>query len=234
MHEKLNLTNMQLKFKSILILCFFLLFGNIIIAQDVKNVDVKALPNSDIQKAQKAMQDAGLSTQDAANIARQKGATEQQIQDFENRVNEGSSSTSAESVITDPVQEASQQVEEQQDVEKSQRRAGFNAGGRIFGSYLFNSKNLTFEPSLNIQTPKNYEISIGDQIIINIWGNSQSNYQLIVNQNGQLMIPDVGPVYLAGLTFDAADIKIKQRLTVIYSDMGSDNPGTFAQINMVM
>ena len=232
MHEKLNLTNMQLKFKSILILCFFLLFGNIIIAQDVKNVDVKALPNSDIQKAQKAMQDAGLSTQDAANIARQKGATEQQIQDFENRVNEGSSSTSAESVITDPVQEASQQVEEQQDVEKSQRRAGFNAGGRIFGSYLFNSKNLTFEPSLNIQTPKNYEISIGDQIIINIWGNSQSNYQLIVNQNGQLMIPDVGPVYLAGLTFDAADIKIKQRLTVIYSDMGSDNPGTFAQINM--
>ena len=44
-------------------------FTNITIAQDIKNVDVKTVPKSDIQKAQKAMQDAGLSTQDAANIA---------------------------------------------------------------------------------------------------------------------------------------------------------------------
>lgn len=220
---------MQLKIKSILFLCFVLLFTNITNAQDVKSVDVKTLPKSDIQKAQKAMQDAGLSTQDAANIARQKGATEQQIQDFENRTQGDNTS---ETVITDPVEEASQQAEEQQDVEKSQRKTGFSAGGRIFGSYLFNSKNLTFEPSLNIQTPKDYEISIGDQILINIWGNSQNNYQLTVNRNGQILIPDVGPVYLAGLTFNAADIKIKQRLTAIYSDMGSRNPGTFAQTNM--
>jgi len=171
-----------------------------------------------------------LSTQDAANIARQKGATEQQIQDFQNRTQ--GDNNSSESVITDPVEEASQQVEEQQDVEKSQRKTGFSANGRIFGSYLFNNKNLTFEPSLNIQTPKKYEISIGDQILINIWGNSQNNYQLTVNRNGQIMIPDVGPIYLAGLTFDAAETKIKQRLTSIYSDMGSNNPETFAQINM--
>jgi len=221
---------MQFKIKFILILSFVLLLGNITIAQDVKNVDVKALPKSDIQKAQNAMKDAGLSTQDAANIARQKGATEQQIQDFQNRT-QGDNNPS-ESVITDPVEEASQQVEEQQDVEKSQRKTGFSANGRIFGSYLFNNKNLTFEPSLNIQTPKKYEISIGDQILINIWGNSQNNYQLTVNRNGQIMIPDVGPIYLAGLTFDAAETKIKQRLTTIYSDMGSNNPETFAQINM--
>jgi protein involved in polysaccharide export with SLBB domain len=211
----------------LLVVCALLLFAAQ--AQDVKNVDVKSLPQSDIQKAQKAIQDAGLSTQDAANLARQKGATEQQIQDFENRLNEGNN---AEQLIADPLKEATEMVEEQQDVEKSTRQSGFDINGRIFGSYLFNSKNLTFEPSLNIQTPKNYEISIGDQILISIWGNSQNNYQLTVNKNGQLMIPDVGPLYIAGLTFDNAGKKIIQRLTDIYADMGGNNPGTFAQINM--
>ncbi len=224
---------MQFKTYLNLILCFILLGSKTLLAQDVKSVDVKSLPQSDIQKAQKAMQDAGLSTQDAANLARQKGATEQQIQDFQNRVGEGATSSgNAANVVSDPVQEASQKVEEQQNVEKSVRQAGFDAGGRIFGSYLFNNKNLTFNPSISNQTPKNYEIGIGDQILINIWGNSQSNYQLNVNTNGQIVIPDVGPVFIAGSTFQEAENKIIQRLTSIYADMGGVNPQTFAQVNM--
>jgi len=173
--------------------------SNIIFAQDVKSVDVKSVPQSDIQKAQKAMQDAGLSTQDAANLARQKGATEQQIQDFEHRLQDGSSATATE--IIDPMQEASEKDEEEEEMENSKRQSGFDASGRIFGAYLFNNKNLTFNPSISIQTPKNYEIGIGDQILINIWGNSQNNYQLTVNTNGQVLIPDVGPVYIAGFIF---------------------------------
>jgi len=216
--------------KKRLIVSFIFLWGILLNlnAQDVQSVDVKSLPQSDIQKAQKAMQDAGMSTQDAANLARQKGATEQQIQDFQNRLNNSNQGE----VIADPVQEASEKVESQQDVEKSVRQSEFSAGGRIFGSYLFSNKNLTFNPSVNIQTPKNYEIGIGDQILINIWGNSQNNYQLTVNTNGQIIIPDVGPVYIAGSTFQEAEKKIIQRLTSIYADMGGANPQTFAQVNM--
>ena len=219
---------MQFKSKIIILLSVILICSYSAYSQDVKAVDVKALPQTDIQKAQRAMQDAGLSTQDAANLARQKGATEQQIQDFESRLN----NNTTENVTIDPVQEAREEVEEQEEMEKSKRSAGFDAGGRIFGAYLFNNKNLTFNPSLNIQTPKNYEIGIGDQILINIWGNSQNNYQLTVNTNGQILIPDVGPVYIAGATFQEAENKIIQRLTAIYSDMGGTNPQTFAQVNM--
>jgi protein involved in polysaccharide export with SLBB domain len=209
-----------------------LLSSNILFAQDVKSVDVKALPQSEIKKAQKAMQDAGLSTQDAANIARQKGATEQQIQDFEGRLQNNNSPAETDNAITDPVLEAAEEAEDQENTEKSTRQVNFNAGGRIFGSYLFNNKNLTFNPSVKIQTPKDYEIGIGDQIIVNIWGNSQNNYQLQVNTNGQILIPDIGPVYIAGSTFQEAENKIIQRLTSIYSDMGGSNPQTFAQVNM--
>ena len=211
-------------------LLVFIILSGASMAQDVKNVDVNTLPKSDIQKAEKAIQEAGLSVDEAADIARQKGATEQQIDEFRSRLNE--SATGQQKTITDPVQEAASLMEEQKNIESSTRTAAFDARGRIFGSYLFNSKNLTFEPRLNIQTPKNYEIGIGDQLLIHIWGNSQNDYQLIVNNNGQILIPDVGPVYIAGLTFDSAEEKIKQRLTEIYSDMGGSKPGTFAQINM--
>ena len=211
-------------------LLVFIIFAGTSVAQDVKNVDVKTLPKSEVQKAEKAIQDAGLSVDEAANIARQRGATEQQIDDFRSRLND--SSSVQDKTISDPVQQAEDQVEEQKNMESSTRTAGFDIRGKIFGSYLFNSKNLTFEPRLNIQTPKNYEIGIGDQLLIHIWGNSQNDYQLIVNNNGQILIPDVGPVYIAGLNFDSAEEKIKQRLTEIYSDMGGSKPGTFAQINM--
>ena len=215
----------SLRTKTLIIACCFF-FIAAATAQEVEKVDVKTLPQKEIQKAQKAMQDAGLSVDEAADIARQKGATEQQIRDFKSRINEG------DQVTNDPVETASEMVEEQQDVERSKRTADFETRGKIFGAYLFNSKNLTFEPRLNVQTPKNYEIGIGDQILIHIWGNSQNDYQLTVNNNGQVVIPDVGPVYIAGLSFDSAEQKIIKRLTEIYADMGGNNPGTFAQINM--
>lgn len=221
---------MLFKLKFIIFLSAILICGNIALAQDVPAIDVKELPQSDIQKAQKAMQDAGLSTQDAANIARQKGATEQQIQDFEGRLQNTNSQVM--DFNADTIRKSSAIPGTQQNQEYQKRQAGFDANNRIFGSYLFNNKNLTFNPSINIQTPKNYEIGIGDQIIVNIWGNSQNNFQLQVNTNGQILIPDVGPVYIAGSTFQEAENKIIQRLTSIYADMAGSNPQTFAQVNM--
>jgi len=207
---------------------FFISISVSTTAQDVKNIDVNAVSSSEIQKAQKAMQDAGMSVEDAANLARQRGATEQQISDFKSRLE----NQAQQEMIVDPAGEAETRAEEQKTTENSSRTAQFNIRERIFGSYLFNSKNLTFEPRLNIQTPKNYEIGIADQVLIHIWGNSQKDYQLTVNNNGQILIPDVGPVFIAGLTFEAAEDKVKQRLTEIYSDMAGSRPGTFAQINM--
>ncbi|MCK3685183.1 SLBB domain-containing protein [Maribellus sp. YY47] len=198
-------------------------------AQDVKNVDVKSLSNQDIKKAQNAIQNTGLTPEQAAEIARQRGASEEQIREMQQRMLE---QQSANQNYVDTITDIQQIKIKDAVSDVSTRTAKLNTKSEIFGSYLFNSKDLTFEPNLNIQTPKNYEIGIGDQILIQIWGNSQNNYQLNVNRNGQIVIPDVGPIFIAGLTFDSAEERIKQRLTEIYADMGGDNPGTFAQVNM--
>lgn len=222
--------------KSFQIVLFLLLLSLSagIYAQDVKSVDPKTLPESEIQKVEDYMKNAGLSFQEAAAIARQRGATEQQIRDMRQRLLEGqttpSASSSANESTTDTFMESPEATTDSTDL--SARKAPVQKDNPVFGSYLFNNKNLTFEPSLNLQTPGDYDIGIGDQIIINIWGNSQNNYQLTVNSNGQIMIPDVGPVYIAGMTFENAETKIKQRLSDIYADMAGINPQTFAQINI--
>ncbi len=199
-------------------------------AQDIGGIDVNSVSQSDIKKAQKAMQDAGLTIDQAAAIARQKGATDQQVNDFKKRLR---LETQGPKQVNDTTKIGSVQSSELHKKKFSKKEVPIKpAKNKIFGAYLFNSQDLTFEPNINVQTPKNYKIGIDDQVLIYIWGNSQNNYQLFVNNNGQIIIPDVGPIYILGLTFEAAESKIKQRLTEIYSDMIGDNPGTFAQINL--
>ena len=76
------------------------------------------------------MQDAGMSVEDAANLARQRGATEQQISDFKSRLE----NQAQQEMIVDPAGEAETRAEEQKTTENSSRTAQFNIRERIFGS----------------------------------------------------------------------------------------------------
>jgi protein involved in polysaccharide export with SLBB domain len=105
---------------------------------------------------------------------------------------------------------------------------------KIFGYNLFNSKNLSFEPGMNLPTPKNYIIGPGDELIIDIWGASEDFFQLVVNNQGTIRIKNLGPIYVNGLTVELAASRIKSRLTQIYSGLSEDkgSPNTFAQISL--
>jgi protein involved in polysaccharide export with SLBB domain len=103
---------------------------------------------------------------------------------------------------------------------------------KIFGYSLFNTMDLTFEPSINVPTPKNYVLGPGDEINIDIWGASQQNYQLIVSPDGYIIIDMIGPVQVSGMSIEEATGKITARLSSIYAGMRGSNPNTFAQISL--
>jgi len=103
---------------------------------------------------------------------------------------------------------------------------------KIFGYSLFNTQNLSFEPSVNIPTPANYMLGPGDEISIDIWGASQQNYRLMVAPDGFIIIENVGPVHVSGLTIEKASEKIIARLSSIYAGLRGSNPNTFAQISL--
>lgn len=76
---------------------------------------------------------------------------------------------------------------------------------------------LTFEPQLNIATPDNYLLGPGDEVIIDIWGNSEANIRQVISPDGNIVVQGIGPVYLNGLTVKEANARVKNEFSKIYA-----------------
>ncbi|MDE6697334.1 MAG: SLBB domain-containing protein [Muribaculaceae bacterium] len=92
----------------------------------------------------------------------------------------------------------------------------------IYGHDIFRTGGLTFEPNSNMATPKNYRLGPGDEVIIDIWGVSEDNIRQQISPDGRIMISQLGPVYLNGLTVDEANKQLKNIFAKKYSGVGSD------------
>lgn len=91
----------------------------------------------------------------------------------------------------------------------------------IFGSYLFNTRKLSFEPRLNIPTPQNYILGTYDEIILDISGLYDVNYKLKINTEGNIRIPNAGLVKIAGLSIETASKRIKSEISKYYQGVAS-------------
>ncbi|MBO4800959.1 MAG: SLBB domain-containing protein [Bacteroidaceae bacterium] len=89
---------------------------------------------------------------------------------------------------------------------------------QVFGRNIFNQKNLSFEPNMNMATPANYRLGAGDAVIIDVWGASQETFTGTISPDGTITIEGVGPVKLAGLSVSEATARLKSRLGQYYSD----------------
>jgi protein involved in polysaccharide export with SLBB domain len=83
----------------------------------------------------------------------------------------------------------------------------------VFGSELFLKSSLVFEPNIRIATPSSYVVGPDDELVVNVFGYSEMRYNLDVNENGEVYIPAVGPIYVNGLTMEQATEKIKSKLS---------------------
>lgn len=91
----------------------------------------------------------------------------------------------------------------------------------VFGRNIFNTRNLTFEPNVNIATPPNYRLGPGDEVVIDIWGASQNTIRQQVSPDGTINLEQLGPVFLSGMTIDRAQQYLTGELRKIYSDQSN-------------
>ncbi len=198
---------------------------------DASKVDVSTLSDDQVMKIISEMEKRGLSENEAINMARLKGMSNSQISLLQKKIREVKQSGG----LSNYQQENSLDGENAASVSVLSEKSVLDStmiDEKIFGFTFFNNTNLSFEPSVNIPVSDEYVIGAGDEINIDIWGNSQQSYQLVVNTNGDINIPLVGPVNLSGLTLKSAERKIKNKLSSIYSDLSSANPRTFASISL--
>ena len=103
---------------------------------------------------------------------------------------------------------------------------------KVFGRNIFNTRNLTFEPSVNIATPPNYRLGPGDEVIIDIWGTSQNTIRQQISPDGTINIEKIGPVSLSGMTVSEANEYLKRVLGKTYS--GLDAPDGTLEIRLTL
>jgi protein involved in polysaccharide export with SLBB domain len=82
----------------------------------------------------------------------------------------------------------------------------------IFGSELYTSVAPSFEPNMSLATPLNYVLGPNDQIAVSVYGVQEYSGDLLVSPEGNVSIPNVGLIRVAGLTIEAATQKIKNSM----------------------
>ena len=74
-----------------------------------------------------------------------------------------------------------------------------------FGYSLFAGEPTTFMPNESAAVPDTYLVGPGDQLNINFYGKESESFDVTVDREGRISIPDLTPVQVAGLTF--AEVK---------------------------
>ncbi|MBA6292574.1 SLBB domain-containing protein [Colwellia sp. MB3u-70] len=70
-----------------------------------------------------------------------------------------------------------------------------------FGIDVFSNAPSTFTPTMDIAIPNHYILGVGDQLSIQIYGKENAEYTLPITREGNILIPDVGPIKVVGLAF---------------------------------
>lgn len=179
-------------------------------------------------------------SQDLIDKAKAAGMTEEQIrQEITKRMGQSGTEQmgqkASDATVSDRVV-ATPEGKEETTLEEQRRRnlPENDLKETVFGREIFSNKNLSFEPDLNIPTPKNYILSAGDELLINVWGDSELNMKLKVSSEGTILIPNLGPVAISGLSIEAAESRIRQELGRIMSTLSgtTDGANTFVSVSL--
>jgi protein involved in polysaccharide export with SLBB domain len=95
---------------------------------------------------------------------------------------------------------------------------------RPFGSALFQGK---FRNMTQASFQENYVITQGDMINVQFWGSIQKSLELVVDPRGNLFIPDVGPIRVAGLKQSDLNPMVQKMVYQVYKS----NVGVYASLN---
>jgi protein involved in polysaccharide export with SLBB domain len=219
---------------------FFVLLLGAVWAQnlsDLRNLKVDNLSDAQIEQLIKRAESSGLTSSQMEAMAREQGLSPIEANKLRTRIMELQrtvSSTTGEAGGTQPhLMEQNSSDYLFDSIRKSDPYYDLTPfQKKIFGYKLFHNRNLDFTPSLNLPTPQGYIVGAGDQLLIDVYGASQQSFDVIVTNEGHILIPNVGPVQVGGATIEAATSRLKSSLSRIYSGLSGSNPNTFLQVRL--
>jgi protein involved in polysaccharide export with SLBB domain len=179
---------------------------------NLANVRVDQLADADIAKLKAQLSAQGMTIDQAETMAIAKGMSPAEFAKLKARVN--GAANSAATIKTNKAPEGrTNNPSDTADTEKyTQQLPKPLINPLIFGSELYTSVAPSFEPNMSLATPLNYVLGPNDQIAVSVYGVQEYNGDLLVSAEGNVSIPNVGLIRVAGLTIEAATQKIKNTM----------------------
>jgi protein involved in polysaccharide export with SLBB domain len=207
---------------------------------DIATINVDELTDDQIRELVRRAGESGINEIELVQMARLRGLPAREAEKLQKRIEDlaltGSTfRTGASASKREPRKQIDLNQITQGIIKFQPEIEGFEEGkSNIFGADLFYNKNrrLSFEPNLNIATPKNYILGSGDMVYVDIYGQSEQYYEANVNPDGFLILDNIGPISVSGKTIDEATGIIKNRLSAYYPGIGGSSPSTFVQVTL--
>ena len=134
------------------------------------------------------------------------------------------SRSAANEITPGTLDDVQREVEEGNDAKVDARR--------VYGHSVFRNQSLSFEPNENVATPQNYRLGPGDEIVIDIWGASEDHIRQTITPEGSIMVSQIGPIYLNGMTIQEANNHIKGRFASKYAGVGGSEPESEVNVTL--
>ncbi len=88
----------------------------------------------------------------------------------------------------------------------------------VYGRQLFDEVPTTFTPVERIPVPADYVVGPGDELLIRAWGRIDLDSRVSVDRNGQIYLPKVGTLNVAGLRYDQCEGYLHSAISRLFKD----------------
>ena len=205
------------------------------VPQDLSNSNVNEMSDAQLRQALQQAQASGLSDAQLIQTLQSRGLSAEQSQVLQRRIadirrSSGLNNTSSTSSVDNSSQSQIRGLNYKPDtIANTQDKITGAFTPKIFGADLFRNNNIKFEPNLKLATPVNYVVGPDDQLNINVYGNSLVSWKLNVSPEGNINIPGIGVLNVAGKTIEQATASIKNKLNANNYAIGR---GTSVQVTL--
>lgn len=189
---------------------------DILKGKDLSTIKVDQLSDADIAKLKAQLNESKVTIEQAEQMALAKGMSAAEFAKLKARLNAGAQGQKATGALKSDSKGTGKTIEKQnnstdsldtEQYEKKKPKPLINP--LIFGSELYTSVAPNFEPNLKLATPLNYVLGPDDELLVTVYGVQEYTGELLVSDEGNINVPNVGQIRVAGLTIEAATQKLK-------------------------
>ena len=189
------------------------------------------------------IKNSGLSKEQLKNVVRNQGVSSDKIKseldsrgiELDTDFNKASTNKSDNSINEiDPFIEEKSSIDNKDEIIIESVDNSNNSNLDHFGYKIFKGDPDAFQSSNYGAIDPNYNIGPGDQIIVMLWGESQFRQEFLIDREGYIFVPEVGQIFVNGLTLEDLEKKLFQIFSKAYSTLNpaNGNPTTYIDVSI--